>query len=158
MPRARLRRYFRHGFLPQLMAFEACVRHGSVTRAAEELSLAQPTVSCMLRKLSDTLGGPVTVMRDRRIEPSALGFELLQLSREMMQALERFEHRLQGAEDPPGGTPGDGSGYDPIPVPDPDDSLPWHSSSRPRSPSRWKQRASQCPLARRRLEGADGVS
>jgi hypothetical protein len=32
--------------LPQLMAFEACVRLGSVTRAAEELSLAQPTVSC----------------------------------------------------------------------------------------------------------------
>ena len=35
-----------------VVAFEACVRHGSVTRAAEELSLAQPTVSCLVRKLS----------------------------------------------------------------------------------------------------------
>ena len=68
MARIPLRRFFRHGFLPQLMAFEACVRLGSVTRAAEELSLAQPTVSCMLRKLSDTAGGPVTVIRDRRVD------------------------------------------------------------------------------------------
>ena len=93
MARPRLRRFFRHGFLPQLMAFEACVRLGSVTRAAEELSLAQPTVSCMLRKLSDTVGGPVTVLRDRRIEPSELGRELLLLAREMFQAMERFEQR-----------------------------------------------------------------
>ncbi len=58
MPRARLRRYFRHGFFPQLLAFEACVRQGSVTRAAEELSLAQPTVSCLIRKLTETIGAP----------------------------------------------------------------------------------------------------
>ena len=53
MARMRLRRFFRHGFLPQLMAFGACVRLGSVTRAAESLCLAQPTVSCMLRKLGE---------------------------------------------------------------------------------------------------------
>src|SRR5512140_697515 len=68
-----LRRFFRHGLLPQLIAFEACVRLGSVTRAAHELSLAQPTVSCMLRKLSDTMGGPVTELRERRIVATAPG-------------------------------------------------------------------------------------
>ena len=53
MPRSRLRRYFRHGFFPQMVAFEACVRLGSVTRAAEELSLAQPTVSHHLKVLTE---------------------------------------------------------------------------------------------------------
>ena len=91
MASARYRKFFRHGFLPQLMAFEACVRLGSVTRAAEELSLAQPTVSCMLRKLADTVGGPVTQMRERRVEASALGEELLLLAHDMFRALGRFE-------------------------------------------------------------------
>jgi DNA-binding transcriptional LysR family regulator len=88
-----LRRYFRHGFLPQLIAFEACVRLGSVTRAAEELSLAQPTVSCLLRKLSDAVGEPVTVVRDRRVRATPAGESLLLLYAEMGEAFARFEAR-----------------------------------------------------------------
>jgi DNA-binding transcriptional LysR family regulator len=150
MARTRLRRFFRHGFLPQLMAFEACVRLGSVTRAAEELSLAQPTVSCMLRKLSDTVGGPVTVIRDRRVEASPRGRELLTLCHEMMQAMDRFEER-HGAE--PAATPGYDLLVDPLLS-----TIPWPSPSPPRSRSRWKQRASQCPRARRRPAAAGGTS
>jgi DNA-binding transcriptional LysR family regulator len=97
MTRARLRRYFRHGFFPQLIAFEACARHGSVTRAAEELSLAQPTVSCLLRKLSDTVGGPVLETRARRMEPTPLGKELLMLCDELFDAFDRLDERLAGA-------------------------------------------------------------
>lgn len=93
MHRTRLRRYFRHGTFPQLVAFEACVRHGSVTRAAEELSLAQPTVSCLLRKLADTVGGPLLVSQDRRMEPTALGRELLALCEEIFEAVGRFDER-----------------------------------------------------------------
>ena len=55
MPRTALRRYFRHGILPQLMVFEAVARHASVTKAAEALHLAQPTVSIQLKKLAETL-------------------------------------------------------------------------------------------------------
>jgi DNA-binding transcriptional LysR family regulator len=55
MPLATLRRYFRHGLFPQLVVFEAVARLGSVTRAANELHLAQPTVSMQLKKLSQTL-------------------------------------------------------------------------------------------------------
>lgn len=145
MARPRLRRFFRHGFLPQLMAFEACVRLGSVTRAADELALAQPTVSCMLRKLSETLGGPVTAVRERRVVPTELGEEVLVLCREMMQAMERFEQRREAVR------------YDP-PAQPPEPSTPWPSSSPPRNSSRWKQRASQCPHARRRPGAADGAS
>jgi DNA-binding transcriptional LysR family regulator len=102
MTRARLRRYFRHGFFPQLIAFEACARHGSVTRAAEELSLAQPTVSCLLRKLADTVGGPVLEARARRMEPTALGRELLALCDEIFDSFDRLDERLAGvAQNPP---------------------------------------------------------
>ena len=88
-----LRRYFRHGMLPQLLAYEACIRHGSVTRAAEELSLAQPTVSCLIKKLSTTMGGALTMTRERRIEPTALGHEVLGLCHEVIEALGRFDGR-----------------------------------------------------------------
>ena len=91
-----LRRYFRHGMLPQLLAFEACIRHGSVTRAAEELSLAQPTVSCLIKKLSATMGGPLTMTRERRIVATALGIEVLGLCREMIAALQRFDAQRAG--------------------------------------------------------------
>ena len=146
MARMRLRRFFRHGFLPQLLAFEACVRLGSVTRAAEELCLAQPTVSCMLRKLADTLGGPVTTIRDRRVEPTRLGEELLALCHEVTHSLERFDLRREEA-----------AGYDADPLP-PVPLPPWLSSSRPANRSRWRQRASPCPRAKRKPGEADGAS
>ena len=154
MARIPLRRFFRHGFLPQLMAFEACVRLGSVTRAAEELSLAQPTVSCMLRKLSDAMGGPVTVIRERRVEASAIGLELLVLCHEMFHAMQRFEDRRASGDS---GEGGGGVGYDPVADP-PVTSMPWPSASPPRNRSRWKQRATQCPRARKRPAAAAGRS
>jgi len=141
MPRARFRRFFRHGFLPQLLAFEAAVRLGSVTRAAEELCIAQPTVSTLLRKLSEAVGGPVTAIRDRRVEPTELGRQLLATCHEVMRALERFEERR--------------AGYDPnAPAPLADD--PWPSPSPPENPSRWRRHASPCPRARRRRARAAG--
>jgi len=100
-----LRRYFRHGMLPQLLAYEACIRHGSVTRAAEELSLAQPTVSCLIKKLSTTMGGALTMTRERRIEPTALGHEVLALCRDVIEALGRFDDRRRVDADRPIATP-----------------------------------------------------
>ncbi len=46
----------RHATLRQLQVFEAIVRLGSFTRAAEELFLTQPTVSMQIRKLTDAMG------------------------------------------------------------------------------------------------------
>jgi hypothetical protein len=143
MARARLRRFFRHGFLPQLIAFEACVRLGSVTRAAQELSLAQPTVSGMLRKLGDAMGGPVVVMRNRRIEPSDIGRELMPLCADLFDAFDRFEARRAAG-------PGYDLGVDSLPI------SPWPSSSPTRNRSRWRQRASQCQRARKRPPAAAG--
>ena len=67
------------------------------------------------------------------------GRELLLLCHDMFRAMERFE---EGYDRP----------ADPLPIP------PWPSHSRARSPSRWKQRALQCPRARRRPNRVDGAS
>lgn len=50
---------FKRGFLPSvgnLLAFEATARHGSVSRAAEELNLTQSAVSRQIQQLEDALG------------------------------------------------------------------------------------------------------
>lgn len=91
MARPRIRRYFRHGLLPQLIAFEACWRLGGVTRAAEELALAQSTVSGLLRKLSDTVGEPLLHARGGRVELTDAGHAVARLCEEMLEALGRFE-------------------------------------------------------------------
>lgn len=50
---------FRRGFLPNvgnLLAFEATARHGSVSRAADELNLTQSAVSRQIQQLEESLG------------------------------------------------------------------------------------------------------
>ena len=95
MARPRFRRYFRHGLLPQLIAFEACLRLGGVTRAAEELALAQPTVSGLLRRLSETIGEPVLVARGGRVELTRAGRDVAALCDEIFDSLQRFEDRAR---------------------------------------------------------------
>jgi len=86
MRHAALRRYFRHGMLPQLMVFEAVARHGSFTRAGEELCLAQPTVSVQVRKLSASLGLPLLETSGRKVTLTDGGKEVY----ETVQGLFRF--------------------------------------------------------------------
>ncbi len=93
MPRRRFRTFFRHGLLPQLIAFEACLRLGGVTRAAEDLSLAQPTVSGLLRKLSESVGEPVMRCRGGRVELTDAGRDVALLCEEVFDSLSRFEER-----------------------------------------------------------------
>ena len=100
MPRPSLRRYFRHGLFPQLMVFEAVARLRSVTRAAEELHLAQPTVSTQIKKLSDCLGLALFQQRGRGLEPTPAGGELLAACEELTALLERTEARLAALRAP----------------------------------------------------------
>ena len=94
MPRAKLRRYFRHGLFPQLIVFEAVARLGSVTRAAEELHLAQPTVSMQLKKLAAALEVLLFEQRGRKLQLTAGGQAVRELCEEMLQFLSRAEERL----------------------------------------------------------------
>ena len=96
MPRSKLRRYFRHGLLPQLMVFEATARLGGVTRAAEALHLAQPTVSMQLKKLAATLEVDLFEPRGRRLVLTPAGEALRGACEELQACLERLDERLAG--------------------------------------------------------------
>ena len=88
------RRFLRHGMLPQLFAFEAVMRLGSVTRAAEALCIAQPTLSGHLRKLAEALGVRLFEIHGKRLVPTAAALTLLQTVHEVFAALGRCEQTL----------------------------------------------------------------
>jgi DNA-binding transcriptional LysR family regulator len=73
MPHPDIRRYLKHGTLPQLRAFEASVRLHGLTRAAEELHMAQPTASVQVKKLCESVGLPLFEQVGRRIQLTAAG-------------------------------------------------------------------------------------
>lgn len=94
MSRTKLRRFFRHGLLPQLFAFEAVARLGSVTRAAAELHLAQPTVSLQIKKLAASLGLALFELRGRTLHLTAAGRALQEVCGELDQVFCRADERL----------------------------------------------------------------
>jgi DNA-binding transcriptional LysR family regulator len=92
----KVQRYLRSGLLPQLRVFEAVVRHGSFTRAAAELHIAQPTASLHIKKLTDTVGVPLLEQVGKRVHPTAAGVALKTACAEIQGALGRFEDNLCG--------------------------------------------------------------
>lgn len=104
MPHSDIRRYLKHGTLPQLRAFEASVRLGSVTRAAEELHMAQATASVQIKKLSETVGLPLFQQVGHRIEVTGAGERVYAGCTAVFSALADLEtslHDLRGAADGP---------------------------------------------------------
>jgi aminoethylphosphonate catabolism LysR family transcriptional regulator len=67
----------------QLRAFHAVASEGSFTRAAARLHVTQPTLSAQVRALEDTYGVRLFDRRGRRVAPSELGRELLELTRRL---------------------------------------------------------------------------
>lgn len=100
MSRVRTRRLFRHGLLPQLLVFEAVARLGSVTRAAEELHLAQPTVSLQLKKLARALEVQLFEQRGRNLHLTGAGHTLRDACEELIHCLLRADARLEAWRKP----------------------------------------------------------
>jgi len=98
MPRYR-RQFLKHGTLPQMAAFEAIVRLGSFTRAAQEMHVAQPTVSGLVRRLSDAAGKPLFQKIGRRMAPTAAGRRMYAAANEIFSALERMGTDLAALND-----------------------------------------------------------
>lgn len=94
MPHPDIRRYLRHGTLPQLRAFEASARLGSFTRAAEELHMAQATVSVQIKKLSETAGLALFEQVGKRIQLTEAGQRLYAGCGEMFRVLSDLERAL----------------------------------------------------------------
>lgn len=94
MPQLNIRRFLKHGTLPQLRVFEASARLGCFARAAEELHLAQPTVSVQIKKLRETVGFPLFEQVGKRIYLTDAGQQVYAGCHEVFRAFSSLEERL----------------------------------------------------------------
>jgi DNA-binding transcriptional LysR family regulator len=84
----------RHATLRQLRVFEAVARLRSVTRAAEELHLTQPTVSIQLRQLTEMAGLPLLEQIGKKLYLTQAGEALQRCCRGVADELARFEMQI----------------------------------------------------------------
>ena len=84
----------RHTTMRQLQIFEAIVRNGSFTRAAEELFLTQPTVSMQTKKLADAFGMSLLSQVGRQVRPTEAGEIVYATIREMFASLNNLDSAL----------------------------------------------------------------
>lgn len=80
-----------HATLHQLKVFEATARHGSFTRAAEELYLTQPTVSIQVKQLTKAVGLPLFEQIGKRLYLTQAGQKLLETCQTIFEGLDQFE-------------------------------------------------------------------
>lgn len=84
----------RQSTLHQLKVFETAARHGSFTRAAEELFLTQPTVSMQIKQLTKSVGLPLFEQVGKRLYLTDAGRELFATCREIFEQLSQFEMKV----------------------------------------------------------------
>jgi len=77
----------RHLTLRQMQIFEAVVRLGGYTRAAEELHLSQPTVSMQVKKLCETIGYPLLEKVGNSLHTTAAGAEVYASSQNILRSM-----------------------------------------------------------------------
>jgi len=80
--------------LHQLKVFEAAARHGSFTRAAEELFLTQPTVSMQIKQLTKSVGLPLFEQVGKRLYLTQAGQELFVTCRQIFNTIALFEMKV----------------------------------------------------------------
>jgi len=83
-----------HATLHQLKVFEATARHGSFTRAAEELFLTQPTVSMQVKQLTKAVGLPLFEQVGKRLYLTDAGRELFSTCQEIFNQLDQLEMKV----------------------------------------------------------------
>lgn len=74
--------------LRQLAYFDAVVRHGGFTRAAEQLRVAQPAVSAQVRRLESELGVELLARTTRRVRLTRAGELVLARARRALAELD----------------------------------------------------------------------
>ncbi|MCX7742713.1 MAG: LysR family transcriptional regulator, partial [Tepidimonas sp.] len=79
----------------QLRTLEAVVRLGSITRAAQELHLTQPTVSAQIHELQTALDTVLVEPAGRGIRPTEAARMLRAAALDMFARWQRFEDELQ---------------------------------------------------------------
>ena len=87
MPHSSINRLIRNVSLRQLQIFEAVVRFGGVTKAAEALHLSQPTVSVQVKKLSTAIGHTLIDQHGRKIRLTPIGREVHEAALDVLNRL-----------------------------------------------------------------------
>lgn len=80
--------------LHQLKVFETVARHGSFTRAAEELFITQPTVSSQVKQLTKAVGLPLFEQIGKSLYLTDAGKELLATCQDIFERLNNFEIKI----------------------------------------------------------------
>ena len=80
--------------LHQLRVFETVARHGSFTRAAEELFITQPTVSSQVKQLTKAIGLPLFEQIGKSLYLTDAGRDLLATCQDVFERLENFEMKV----------------------------------------------------------------
>ncbi len=80
--------------LHQLKVFETVARHGSFTRAAEELFITQPTVSSQVKQLTKAVGLPLFEQIGKSLYLTDAGKDLLSTCQDVFERLENFEMKV----------------------------------------------------------------
>lgn len=78
----------------QLQTFEAVARLGSVTRAAEEMHVSQPTVSKQMKQLQEEIGLPLLDQIGKKLFLTEAGQELYQTCSEWISTWGRLEQKM----------------------------------------------------------------
>ncbi len=81
----------------QLRAFHSVASEGGFTRAAERLHVTQPTLSGQVKAMEARYGVRLFDRRGRRVAPTELGRELLDLTRRLFSLEAEAEHLLSAA-------------------------------------------------------------
>lgn len=90
---------FRLPPLAAIRAFEAAARHGSFTRAAEELGMTQAAVSYQIKVLEERVGVPLFLRRPRQVMVTEAGRRLASASTQAFDILSAaFSATREGAD------------------------------------------------------------
>lgn len=89
-----LRRYIRHGTLVQLSVFDTVARLLNFTKAAQQLHMAQPTVSMHMKRLAETCGIALFEQHGRGVRLTEAGRELHAACQDIFQKILDVESRL----------------------------------------------------------------
>lgn len=88
----------------QLQIFKSIADTGSFTAAAQELYIAQPSVSTHMKNLEDAIGTPLFEQIGRRIHLTACGQQLVHTCEELFVILSKFETYVADQQGISGGT------------------------------------------------------
>ncbi|MHB1581640.1 MAG: LysR substrate-binding domain-containing protein [Acidithiobacillus sp.] len=93
LPRS-LNSLLRHVTFRQLQIFMAVSRYKSFTKAADELFLAQPTISLQMKKLVEVVGLPLFEQIGKETRPTDAGQDLYAACRDLFRTFENLETQI----------------------------------------------------------------